>query len=458
MLVRTIPAALVLAGCCPTFAQMDVIDHADAPADLLAEVRRSIDTFAAWTGRDGVCVASVEVVDVVDDEGNGGDYRGRGAPIRMRADMDVDHVIQHELCHALDFEERLAPPHYDLLEAAAGEDGADLDEEFAKVCDGGPPPLGEIALLEACGIESPLAAVLRDEVYRAYVDAPVTIAGPPALREVARPFGENAVVELGPWLDELLFVVQTPDGADELVRFDPIDATVRARIPLPAAAAGSPWHIPSDDVPRFGTGRQTWAVTADRTAIVAAPLPGYATLDHATSPIVAGGRVHYTDSDRTALRVASLEDGAELPGPGGFIPSFEPAFTWAVAANADGLVIAGQVDSRRGGTLATWSPTENTWSGRDLADGLDGDRGALLSGGRVARLELVEFSPWPRELEIPLTMAAASIAVLVVHGPDGHATVYTSCPDAGPILSSIHGAGGRLWTWHSGAIYEVVLP
>jgi hypothetical protein len=32
MLLRPVPAALVLSGCCPTFAQMEVVDRADAPA------------------------------------------------------------------------------------------------------------------------------------------------------------------------------------------------------------------------------------------------------------------------------------------------------------------------------------------------------------------------------------------------------------------------------------------
>ncbi len=447
----------VLPGCCPSFERLPVLDEAGAPASVLDEVEEAIRTFAGWTGRDGVCVPGIALVDEVDEEGDRGLYQTPILPIRVQADAEpVGEVVLHELCHALDFDEGIVADHRVPFAAEAGRVTTfDEDaERFAEICAEGPPPVGELAVLEACGIQSPFGALLRDVVFTGYADDPVTIAGPVTLREVGSPLldGEG-VVGLGSWEDELLFVVVRADYGHDLVRYDPIAGT-SARIGVPDAVYGSSRvELVPGAPPSLWVDGQLYTLDPATDTLVPTPLPDLG--DDVEDIVVAGDRVLYTDADHTALFAASLDDGAPIDLP--HAPA--PAWSWLVGVAGGRVVGEGRVADDT--VLFTWDVAADAWATHDLPDRLVGDNGgAALADGRVARLDTLDLSPWPRPFEIgPLVAAdAAGVQVLLVHDLDGGTTVHLSCTGDAPHLSNLAGAGGRLWTWDAGALHEVVLP
>ncbi|MCK6502828.1 hypothetical protein L6R53_05425 [Myxococcota bacterium] len=155
---------LAMLGCrrdCATFDDMTVAD----PEGLLVPssrwgIEQALVDFATWTGRDGVCVPGIEVVDDR-EEWWGGLYRGPGRPILVGPDPDGTHQLTvHELCHALDEDEGIVEAHGRLFH----EDLLDSDnykrtdtrraEVFARLCDDGPQPVALLQRLhDECGIE-----------------------------------------------------------------------------------------------------------------------------------------------------------------------------------------------------------------------------------------------------------------------------------------------------------------
>src|SRR4051812_2349743 len=103
----------LLACTCTSFDDMDVVDATrdGASADFLGEISRAIDDFASWTGRDGVCVPGVRVVDHVDmmvPEFTG-KYQGAHEPIRIDPESEHPYTsIVHELSHGLDHREDIS--------------------------------------------------------------------------------------------------------------------------------------------------------------------------------------------------------------------------------------------------------------------------------------------------------------------------------------------------------------
>ncbi|CAN0453397.1 unnamed protein product, partial [Ectocarpus fasciculatus] len=103
-----------MAGCgCPDFDEMVVEQQAESLVWPLQNVADTVDEFAAWTGRDGVCVPGIEVVQELDSQGV---YRGPMRKIIVRAGA-VDGAIttRHELCHALDQGEKISREHKALF-------------------------------------------------------------------------------------------------------------------------------------------------------------------------------------------------------------------------------------------------------------------------------------------------------------------------------------------------------
>lgn len=192
------PAAttlLALAGCgllgwtacgeCTPFEEMDVRDRTgDDRDDLVAEVEAAIGDFAAWTGRETVCVPGI---DIVHDQGGVWDYGGLYHGTHRRIDISADaaypshDITVHELCHALDEnEDDLAlrrPEAFGDPEPLLHPDTTCSDEEtcireaFAQICDDGPRDTRlEDVHEQACGIEvlQPWDRVVQHEVYAAY--------------------------------------------------------------------------------------------------------------------------------------------------------------------------------------------------------------------------------------------------------------------------------------------------
>lgn len=162
----------LLACGCPTFAEMEVCGDADAT--FLAEVQGALDDFAAWTGREGVCVPEVRVEEELGDGRVQGRYRGPHSAILLSRDaVDPRTVTLHELCHALDEREGLADPEvFEPVEADDDYPTRDLRiaEGFADRCQEGAEDLGLLAGVDdACGPGSLDAAdrYLYEHVYTA---------------------------------------------------------------------------------------------------------------------------------------------------------------------------------------------------------------------------------------------------------------------------------------------------
>ncbi len=153
----------LLAGCgCPTFADMEVRDPAGLGDAALDEaIVAGIADFAAWTGREGVCVPAVEVrEDVLPAVSSAvGRYRGPKRPILVEpGGHDVEEVVRHELCHALDFEEGHSVENMDLFppeDIPANEfyvtDESRSNEAFARACERVPDLDLPLALEARCG-------------------------------------------------------------------------------------------------------------------------------------------------------------------------------------------------------------------------------------------------------------------------------------------------------------------
>lgn len=180
---------LALLAChaeCVAFEDMTVFDPDDlAGADMTTEIEAAIMDFAAWTGREGVCVPGVEIVaDVPEDDPDNpkvGTYEGPHDRILVQADatLSTRDITVHELCHALDYDEDLEESWPEGAFTAGSVD-PDLDydsvdtrthEAFARACAGGPTDLVVAAALDTqCGrLELTAADVyISTTVYPAY--------------------------------------------------------------------------------------------------------------------------------------------------------------------------------------------------------------------------------------------------------------------------------------------------
>ncbi|MFN7144991.1 MAG: hypothetical protein ACK4YP_14535, partial [Myxococcota bacterium] len=192
---------LLLSGCaCPAFEDIEVTTTAtDAapldPAIATAAVEDAIATFAGWTAREGVCVEAVDVADEVTLERGGetytvaGVYRRAARRIDLDADAGIGEAALHELCHALDADERLTARHRDLLDTSVVPDSelyvteaSRLVEAFAYTCQEGPAGFGVLeAVSEACGDErvADRARFFRDVVFPGAAQVGDVEPGPP---------------------------------------------------------------------------------------------------------------------------------------------------------------------------------------------------------------------------------------------------------------------------------------
>lgn len=180
-------AVLFACAPCTPFAEMRFPEDGEALAATVAD-------FAAWTGRDGVCVPAVEWREEL-EEGPlaAGRYDGPGEPILLRrgagSPSDMARTLRHELCHALDAEEGLSTVLASTLDpesidpVAYPTEALRLAEAFAQACEAGPPPVEmPAALHRQCGLApAARAAPLRAEVYpEAPAEAPVEVGEPPS--------------------------------------------------------------------------------------------------------------------------------------------------------------------------------------------------------------------------------------------------------------------------------------
>lgn len=135
-----------LAACgCPSFEEMEVTGTQDM--ELQGRLEAAIDDFAAWTGREGVCVPGIEVQPAlwVAGEEVGAAYAGPHAWIRMGSDPGhVERAALHELCHAIDEQEGHSAAQPELFsgddvtnDALYPTEAARRGEHFARSCASG---------------------------------------------------------------------------------------------------------------------------------------------------------------------------------------------------------------------------------------------------------------------------------------------------------------------------------
>ncbi len=443
---------LMLAGCCTALDALPVTNTAGAPASTVALVEEGIAQFAAWTGREQVCVPGIEILDEVpdtlfleaEDGAARGRYAGRGEPIRVEARWsDIDAIVRHELCHALDADEGIVANNPSAFAGVPAGDGSQDDAEvFAYACADGPRPVGLLQALEACGAGSAVGDLLMERVFTGHVDAPVRVAGAPTLREVWRPTDDWSPLLARVVGDELWLLGVNSDWTEVgFRRIDPATGAVLAEAPMYYTGGSDVSLVPADDTLRFTSAEG--AVAWDGTAWIASPLPGSA---DAVDPVVADGRVWFTDAERTALYAATLPDGEPEA-----VPGIVPAEDWAWAASP--LVAA--VDVEGAPAVARLG---DAWTVRDLPDGLVGSPGGGSDDGTVATWEELYVSELAEELALPdlaADEAGARIGVLLVHGADGTTDASVDCTGEGEVEPVR--LGGRVWALNGGALHEVVL-
>lgn len=250
--------SLLACARCPTFAEMAVEDpDGVATDDMLTEITTAVTDFAAWTGREGACVPSVEVrADVPEQEPDSdvvGLYQGDHHPILVQADSTLSKhdIVVHELCHAVDYHEELqeswpdgAFPAESVPEDRDYPTEADrAHEAFARACDNGPLDIVAAAALDdACGnaeldegqaymqatVYSEFSTTKLDPApFTVTVDARPTLIGSEYDIHSATGFAGEALL-LTDWYPS------DTDGARAVIlRVDPSTGAVLGRIELP---------------------------------------------------------------------------------------------------------------------------------------------------------------------------------------------------------------------------------
>lgn len=209
-----------VAGCgCPTFETLNVQDPGGvATAEQIDLVSRAADAFVAWTGRESVCVDTIELTNVADEDNLDavGAYFGPNEAIRIQAGDDawLPGVTWHELGHALDDTEQIALsygyafPAKDIDEHYVGAE-VRIDEAFAQASQRGPPPGTLVgALLAACGEIDSQDEVLRDLVFRKYHEDSSIGRTPAGRWSLVATLG-SSIYDVQPYTD--------PDGTSGLV-------------------------------------------------------------------------------------------------------------------------------------------------------------------------------------------------------------------------------------------------
>jgi hypothetical protein len=176
-------AALLLSACgCPKFSEMQVEDPAGIGSDWdRSEFARAISDFAAWTGREGVCVPALEIRDSLADGMAIGLYQGPHQHILLVPGSGHDTAV-HEMCHAIDQQLGWISNHHIRKFPTGHIDSAlypyrfiQVQESFARICELGPRALDLQGHLERrceLSMEHPGQRFVLDEIFTEVI-APV---------------------------------------------------------------------------------------------------------------------------------------------------------------------------------------------------------------------------------------------------------------------------------------------
>lgn len=385
---------LLLSGCaCPAFEDIEVTTTATdaaelAPTEATGLVEDALATFAAWTAREGVCVDEVTVADRVSVMRGaawysvGGVYRPAARRIELKAAPGIEESALHELCHALDADERLTAQHRDLLDTTIVPDSdlyvtedERLVEAFAYTCQEGPVGLGVAgAVAEACGddLVGERARFFRDVVFPGFAQAGDVEVGTPldaptwhtglGLATTAH----VEVFEMG--ADDAGFLVLTREYRETAeppeVRLRRYDADTQASlgsVALPLPADMETWEADAALVPT-DTGR-AWVAVREGDTVLVDPDAGVALdLDGTSWPPAAAivGGVYY-GATPDGLFAADVATGARVDLPDEGLP----------AGAIDEVFLAGaDVGVRVGDTVARL--VNGRWEAAPPLDGVSG--------------------------------------------------------------------------------------
>lgn len=373
---------LLLLACatpdCPAFEDIAVTDPDGLAEDgEVDRIQAAIDDFARWTGRDGVCVEEVRLMDEEGLEGAAGAYFVGRELVGVKAGGSVESMTRHELCHALDVAEGdlslqnpdLFPPEaVDVSESYPTED-ARIRESFAGQCAYGPRSTALIdAMEESCGedLGGARQRFLNEEVWAAWTDtgSPAEGTVPVAIERVAV---EPYLLWNGPVAGGSDVYVTSEEG---LLRLDVATGRIAATIAVPEGAqlvggdAG-----PLVVVPEEGA----WQVVGDVLEARAFP-----TLDYVHSGAVRDGEAWVyargTDVVDRFLRVdLSTGEAETIPLPEGVRPLWlnpGPGALWGVGLDdADERILVGfDLATRAWSTAAV----PGGWTGTDVVPETDG--------------------------------------------------------------------------------------
>lgn len=398
---------ICVVGCeCKTFSEMKVADPDQLVSGAVLEsVQRVLLDFERWSGREGVCVPEIRVVDGDDPrlDDVGGIYLGPRRPILLSADGSrLDIVARHELCHALDAREGFSAEHLDTFPEEAPPYSESAEERFADVCQVAPLDLSfALQVTSDCGMaaDARAAELVLQEIYpladlsAAVVDrVTVEIERQPESPPVGGMFSAKAV------MDGKGIAVSVPtegSGFPSVMRFDPeTRETVTVQVPSEIGTDGGSFSLITGDGAVYLLEAQTdapaWRIEFDgagATAVSAPPMS--ATGSYVVGTIkdgaawmidVAADVPVFTRWDLTTLLVEEVgwpEDLSQLAEGSGW-----PGFGASVVSHSGGLSVVSPH------ALLRYFPDEQTWQ----VERFDGATSAELYRGATDGGRIVTFA------------------------------------------------------------------
>ena len=415
---------------CPTWDDLVIIRDDGASDAVFAQARAGIDAFAAWSGRDGVCVSELRLQDqVVGAHGEtfGGAYHPSGW-IALAIDSDIPTGVRHELCHATDHQEGWISDHHPEL---FGQDAP--REALAYLCDDGPRDLVlATALSEAC--DTDFDAVLRFVDQTVYPEAVVEGGAPPGALALSL---ERRVVEGLPERWDQLPVAAggafwalgeaDADGLPIALRIAP--ETARATpIPRPEGVHDGVIAESRDGPLLVGSDGAAWYEPLEG-AWTAVPFPAF---EQVNGAVVLGGDAWVLgrrDGGHVALYRVDL-DAATVEA----VPQAEGAYR--IRLDQEGLLAAARDVGGR--FWLRYSPGTGAWTREEDPDGWRAlDRLTLADGREIATWDLYAASRYE----------VAGIAVRRPEGGDWWLADDPCGADEIAWTSALLARDGEAWLW-----------
>ncbi len=171
--------AVLATGCAPcgTYGEMQIVG---ADAEQSTIISDTLALFSSWSGRDSVCVTTVEVVSGLEESGGNqlGGFQSAKRLIQLDGSQeDLALTLVHELCHEVDWNDKLTKRNPELFPYDSNafdydlrDDASRSRESFALTCEHGPWVLAAAeAIARGCDqdFEADGIAFVQDNVYPA---------------------------------------------------------------------------------------------------------------------------------------------------------------------------------------------------------------------------------------------------------------------------------------------------